>query len=111
MVGVLFPIFYVTRLGMVNTLVSGMTYGVEKSHLSIFFSNSIPLLETRRPLCLIIWTYLVPITIGILVSLGLPMIGDWNLLTLFLVSCIPQRCIRGKWIACCGVPLAAIGLL
>jgi hypothetical protein len=29
MVGVLFPIFYLTRLAMVHSLVSGMMYGVE----------------------------------------------------------------------------------
>jgi hypothetical protein len=110
MLGVLFPIFYLTRLGMVHTLVSGMTYGVEKSHLSILFPNSIPLRETTRPLCLISCTYPVPISIGILVSLGLPTIGNWNLLTLFSVSCIPRRRIRGKWTTCCGLPLAVIGL-
>jgi hypothetical protein len=58
----------------------------------------------------LIWTYLVPISIGILVSLGLPMIGNWNLLTLSSVSCIPRRRIRGKGTACCGLLLAAIGL-
>jgi hypothetical protein len=32
MVGVLFPIFYLTWLGMVHTLVFGMMFGVEQSH-------------------------------------------------------------------------------
>jgi hypothetical protein len=108
MVGVLFPIFYLTRLGMVHSLVSGMMYGVEWSLLSFLFPNSIPLLETRRPLCLIIWTYLVPTSIGILVSLGMPMIGNWKLLNLSSISCIPRRRIWGKWTACCGLPLEAI---
>jgi hypothetical protein len=61
------------------------TQGVKKispdgqNFLSFLFSNSIPLLETRRPLCLIIWAYPVPLSIGILVSLGLRMIGNWNM--------------------------------
>jgi hypothetical protein len=52
----------------------------------------------------------VPLSIRILVLLGLHMIRNWNLLTHSLVSYIPQSHIRGKWTTCYRLPLAARNL-